>query len=63
MTPDHATDTRDQHIADLRASIQRAIPHLSYAAGHIADDNPEYAARLLATADEMTELLNRTTPK
>ncbi|MFI0191756.1 hypothetical protein ACH4PW_29940 [Streptomyces sp. NPDC017082] len=60
--PAPITDTRDQHIADLRAAIQRAIPLLGFAAGREADSDPRQAGLLLAAADGMTQLLNRTAP-
>ncbi|MEV5887361.1 hypothetical protein AB0L74_32740 [Streptomyces sp. NPDC052020] len=39
--PVPATDTRDQHIADLRAGLQRAIPLLGFAAGREAATVPQ----------------------
>uniref|UniRef100_UPI003F491F19 hypothetical protein n=1 Tax=Streptomyces achromogenes TaxID=67255 RepID=UPI003F491F19 len=60
--PAPTTDTRVQHIADLRAPIERAIPLLSSAAGRDAATDPRQAGLLLAASDDMTELLNRTAP-
>ncbi|OXM60128.1 hypothetical protein [Amycolatopsis sp. KNN50.9b] len=60
--PASTADTRDQQIAGLRAAIRRAIPLLSFAAGREAAKDPRQAGLLLAAADDMTELLNRTAP-
>ncbi|MCZ0210705.1 hypothetical protein OZK63_35510 [Streptomyces sp. UMAF16] len=61
-TPPAPIDTRDQHITDLRAALQRAISLLGFAAGREAATDPRPAGLLLAAADDMTQLLNRTAP-
>ncbi|WP_381568577.1 hypothetical protein [Streptomyces eurythermus] len=58
--PAPTADTRDQQLADLRAAIQRAIPLLSFAAGREATTAPRQAGLLLAAADDMMQILNRT---
>ncbi|GGS09976.1 MULTISPECIES: hypothetical protein [Streptomyces] len=60
--PAPATDTHDQHIIDLRAAIQRAMPLLSFAAGRERATPRQAGLLLAAAADDMTELLNRTAP-
>ncbi|GAA2733558.1 hypothetical protein [Streptomyces nogalater] len=61
-TPPAPIDTRDQHITDLRAALQRAISLLGFAAGREVATDPRQAGLLLAAADDMTQLLNRTAP-
>lgn len=56
------TEIRDQHIADLRAALTRAVPHLAFHARQVAADDPEYAERLMAATDTMQDVLNRTAP-
>ncbi|MEU7088120.1 hypothetical protein [Streptomyces achromogenes] len=56
------TDIRGQHIADLRAALQRVIPLLGFAAGREAATEPRQAGLLLAAADDMTQILNRPAP-
>lgn len=53
---------RDQHITVLRAAIQCAIRLLSCAVGREAATDPRQAEMLLAAADDMTGILNRTAP-
>ncbi len=60
--PDHTDDIRDQHIADLRAALQRVIPLFSFSAGREAVTNPTHSRLLSASADDLTDILNRTTP-
>lgn len=60
--PAPAADIRDQHIADLRAALQRAIPWLSFAAGREAATDPRQAELLLAAADDRIGILDRTAP-
>lgn len=60
--PAPAADIRDQHIADLRAALQRTIPWLAFAAGREAATDPRQAELLLAAADDLTGVLSRTTP-
>ncbi|MFF7459614.1 hypothetical protein [Kitasatospora sp. NPDC008115] len=60
-TPTSA-DVRDQHIADLRAALQRAIPMLAYSAGREAADNPGYSAQLLEVTEVLNSTLDRTAP-
>lgn len=68
ITPDRA-ELRDQstadllqHIADLRAAIERVIPLLGYSAGREAATDPGHSGRLIAAADDMTDILIRTAP-
>ncbi|MFI0768605.1 hypothetical protein ACH4TQ_27515 [Streptomyces sp. NPDC021218] len=61
-TPARADDIRDQHIADLRAALQLAARLLAFSAGREADADPKQAARLMRTADDLTDVLNRTGP-
>ncbi|CQR59338.1 hypothetical protein [Streptomyces leeuwenhoekii] len=63
IPPAPATDTRDQHIADLRAALQRAIPLLGFAAGRKAAPDPRQAETLLAAADHMTQILTAPPPE
>ncbi|KDN84362.1 hypothetical protein [Kitasatospora cheerisanensis] len=55
-------DPRDQHIAQLRAALERAVPELAFAAGQLAADDEAQAERLLAAADHLTATLERTAP-
>ncbi|MFE2728940.1 hypothetical protein [Kitasatospora sp. NPDC059327] len=58
----HTPDVRDQHIADVRAALQRAIPFLGFSAGREAATDPNYSGRLFAAADDLTNTLDRTAP-
>ncbi|WP_030221628.1 hypothetical protein [Streptomyces bikiniensis] len=60
--PTPAADIRDQQIADPRAALQRAVPLLAFAAGREADTDPRQLALLSAAADDLTDILDRTTP-
>lgn len=55
-------EPRDQHIADLRAAVQRAVPLLAFSAGREADTDPTYAEMLLTAARELENVLTRTAP-
>lgn len=61
ITPARA-EIQEQHIADLRAALARVLPHLSFAAGQVAADDPGRAEQFLAVVDEATEILARTAP-
>ncbi|MFI1889848.1 hypothetical protein [Streptomyces jumonjinensis] len=63
ITPDSTADLRDQHIAVLRAALERAAAWLSFSAGIVAAKHPDYAERQMAGADGMKELLLRTAPE
>ncbi|GHJ24433.1 hypothetical protein [Streptomyces albus] len=55
-------EIRDQHIADLRAALQRAVALICYSAGREAPTDPEQSEELLRAADGMREILARTAP-
>ncbi|MFJ2882490.1 MULTISPECIES: hypothetical protein [unclassified Streptomyces] len=57
-----ADETRDQHIAALRAVLQRTIPHLAFCAGLEASTHPGQSEMLLAVANDAQAVLDRTTP-
>ncbi|MBB5938607.1 hypothetical protein [Streptomyces zagrosensis] len=61
ITP--AAEICDQHIADLRGALAQAVRLLSFSAGQVAPGDPVVAERLMPTADEMTQVLNRTAPE
>lgn len=65
--PDPAAETREPSttelllcIADLRASLEWAIPLLDSTAEREAADDPAHAAVLSATAGSMRDTLTRT---
>lgn len=49
-----------QQIAELRRVIERTAPLLAFAAGLEAADEPGYAERMMAGAEEMKAVLERT---
>ncbi|MGW1468460.1 hypothetical protein ACWCPT_29460 [Streptomyces sp. NPDC002308] len=55
-------DIRDQHIADLRTVIERAIPWLAFSVGAETRSLPEHSEGMLAAAAEMKAVLERTAP-
>ena len=55
-------EIRDEHIAELRAALQRVVPLLSFSAGREAATDPTQADLLSAAADDLTDILNRTAP-
>lgn len=57
-----APETRDQHITDLRAALERAAALLSYEAGQIAAANPNRAEKLMGAVKDMSAVLHRTNP-
>jgi hypothetical protein len=63
-TPEHdaSVDHRDQHIADLRAALQHAVRLIAFSAGREADTDHKQSASLLAAADGMQDVLDRTAP-
>ena len=53
ITPDRTAEIRDQHIADLRAALERAAPLLAFAAGREAvGGDPKQAELLMQGAGE-----------
>ncbi|WP_461009392.1 hypothetical protein [Streptomyces capparidis] len=62
ITPAPVTEESDQHIADLRAPLQRAIPLLGHSANLEATTDPGHSELLLTTADHLTNLPARTAP-
>ncbi|MFJ4637555.1 hypothetical protein ACIP69_18265 [Streptomyces hygroscopicus] len=62
VASDRPAENRDQHIADLRAALQRVIPLLSFSAGREAVTDPKHSALLSAAADNLTDILSRTAP-
>lgn len=59
-TPTHAAAIQDEHIADLRAALQRAVALIQFEAGREAATDPGQADRLIAAADGMADVLART---
>ncbi|GAB2629028.1 hypothetical protein GCM10027168_70900 [Streptomyces capparidis] len=62
ITPAPVAEDRDEHVADLRAALQRVIPLLGYSAGLEAATDPGHSELLLTTADHLTNLSARTAP-
>ncbi|OKJ06832.1 hypothetical protein AMK19_23590 [Kitasatospora sp. CB01950] len=60
MTTHADIERRDQHIADLRAALQRAKAEIAFAAGRETADDPVQATRLLGTVDDLQAVLDRT---
>lgn len=56
-------DPRDQHIADLRAALDRARQVLAFAAGHAAAADPDHSRTLMAEAAHLEQVLTRTAPE
>ncbi|WP_405617683.1 hypothetical protein [Streptomyces sp. NBC_01508] len=61
-TPNRADD-RDLHIAALRAALGTAKNMVAHAAGREAAADPAYAARLMAAAESMEDVLAHTAPE
>ncbi|MET9950196.1 hypothetical protein ABZ135_01425 [Streptomyces sp. NPDC006339] len=61
--PDPTVDLRDQHIAELRSALQRAIPLMSFTAGLEAAVNPKHADLMMAAAKDFEGILARTNPQ
>lgn len=59
-THSHVGDARDQHGAELRFALQRAVTLLYFEAGREAAADPEQADRLATAADGMVNVLART---
>jgi hypothetical protein len=55
-------DVRDQHIADLRASLEHATRLLAYCAGLHAATDPKHSEDVMAAVDGMKDILTRTGP-
>ncbi|PJN31294.1 hypothetical protein CG717_16125 [Streptomyces sp. CB02613] len=56
-------DPRDQHIADLRAALDRARRYLAFAAGLEAAPAPEHSQTLMSEAAHLEQVLARTAPE
>lgn len=62
-TPADTAASRDQHIADLRATLQHAVRLIAFSAGREAVTDPKQSEVLLAAADDMKVVLARTAPQ
>ncbi|MFD8820866.1 hypothetical protein ACFV1C_00605 [Streptomyces sp. NPDC059605] len=61
--PAPADEAQEQHIADLRAALQRALSWLAFCAGLEASDPARWSEMLLAEVHDGQAVLDKTALK